>query len=109
LWWGFVTLTTVGYGDIVPETAPGRWAGVAIMITGVGVLGLLAGSLASFFRPAPDADDAEKADASAGAPELLAGELAKLRTQVALLAEQLARWPDGVASEPGRSTPTAEH
>ena len=50
LWWGIVTLTTVGYGDIVPHTSVGRWAGVTIMFTGVGVLGVLAGSLASFFR-----------------------------------------------------------
>jgi voltage-gated potassium channel len=50
LWWGIVTLTTVGYGDIVPVTTTGRWAGITIMITGVSVLGLLAGSLASFFR-----------------------------------------------------------
>ena len=66
LWWAIVTLTTVGYGDIVPETAGGRWAGVFIMVTGVAVLGLLAGTLASFFRIGSDAD--ARADAAPPPP-----------------------------------------
>ena len=53
LWWAIVTLTTVGYGDIVPVTTTGRIASVMIMLTGVAVLGLLAGTLASFFRLQP--------------------------------------------------------
>ena len=59
LWWGIVTLTTVGYGDIVPITTAGRFAGIAIMFTGIGVLGVLAGSLAELFNldepPTPEA------------------------------------------------------
>jgi voltage-gated potassium channel len=62
-WWGIVTLTTVGYGDVVPETHAGRFAGVAIMFTGIAVLGVLAGSLASLFN----LDRAEEAGAESGA------------------------------------------
>jgi voltage-gated potassium channel len=73
LWWGYVTLTTVGYGDIVPITTPGRWAGVFIMTTGIATLGVLSGSLASFFRLTPDEvrqDDQEAAQAQRDAAYL---------------------------------------
>ena len=50
LWWGIVTLTTVGYGDITPITQAGRIAGVFLMLTGVATLGIISGTLASFFR-----------------------------------------------------------
>ncbi len=49
LWWAIVTITTVGYGDLVPEKLIGRLAAAALMITGVAILGALAGSLAAFF------------------------------------------------------------
>ena len=69
LWWGIVTLTTVGYGDIVPKTATGRWAAVCIMFTGIAVLGVLAGSLSSFFRISPSSDDGSATQAEEAEPE----------------------------------------
>lgn len=49
LWWAVVTLTTTGYGDVVPQTAPGRLLGGLVMLCGVAVLALLAGILATGF------------------------------------------------------------
>ena len=90
LWWGIVTLTTVGYGDIVPKTTTGRLAGVMIMMTGVGVLGVLAGSLASFFRiGGPDKAEAPGEPSSASVS--VATEVAALREQVAELTDQISR------------------
>jgi voltage-gated potassium channel len=49
LWWAIVTLTTTGYGDVVPKTPLGRMLGGALMVCGIGVLALLAGILATGF------------------------------------------------------------
>ena len=49
LWWAMVTLTTTGYGDVVPQTALGRILGGAVMFCGISVLALLAGILAMGF------------------------------------------------------------
>jgi voltage-gated potassium channel len=93
LWWAVVTITTVGYGDIVPKTTAGRVDGVMIMVTGIGVLGVLAGSLASFFR----LDGSSETGAPAVAPATLTDpaspptELVELRQEVARLADEVAR------------------
>ena len=49
LWWAVVTLTTTGYGDVVPHTLPGRIVGGFVMLCGICVLALLAGILATGF------------------------------------------------------------
>ena len=104
LWWSIVTLTTVGYGDIVPITAEGRLVGVMIMVAGVGVLGVLAGSLASFFRIAPESD--LNSTPSDGHAEALRREVLDLRTQVERLNDGIARLlvQDGMSEGPGETS-----
>jgi voltage-gated potassium channel len=49
LWWAVATLTTTGYGDVVPITALGRLVAALVMICGLGVFGLWTGILATGF------------------------------------------------------------
>ncbi len=118
LWWGFVTLTTVGYGDRFPVTFLGRAVAVAVMFAGVGIIGALASILASMLVPPPKeaepspaaaepatvlaADSAAPAAPSAAAvaapppaaPDAVAEELARLREEIAALRAALPRAPD---------------
>jgi voltage-gated potassium channel len=120
IWWGIVTITTVGYGDFFPVTFLGRLTGVFIMVAGIGIIGALASILASLLVSPPAAADASaEADAEApaasvpaapqpvasaaavpvvatSAPEAtsfdaVAVELAGLRAEVAALRESLGR------------------
>jgi voltage-gated potassium channel len=54
VWWTFVTITTVGYGDKYPVTGGGRTTAVFVMFAGVGVIGALASILASILVPQPE-------------------------------------------------------
>jgi voltage-gated potassium channel len=49
MWWSVVTLTTTGYGDVVPLTPAGRIIGSLLMISGIAVLALMTGVLATGF------------------------------------------------------------
>ena len=49
MWWGVITLTTVGYGDIYPITVFGKLIGGVISVLGIGLFALPAGILGSGF------------------------------------------------------------
>ena len=62
LWWAIVTATTVGYGDLSPVTTEGRIIAVALMLVGIGVIGVFTATVASWFveqERAPEPADAD--------------------------------------------------
>ena len=75
IWWAFCTVTTVGYGDYVPVTVPGRIAAVFLMAGGVVVVGLVVATISSWVverasRGHDDAVPASRADVRALTEEL---------------------------------------
>jgi voltage-gated potassium channel len=47
LWWGIATLTTVGYGDIIPTTVEGRIAAMVLMVVGISLYSAITATLTS--------------------------------------------------------------
>ncbi len=49
IWWGVVTISTVGYGDLYPVTSAGRLIGMILISGGVGLFGVFTAYIASIF------------------------------------------------------------
>ncbi|MCC5948227.1 MAG: two pore domain potassium channel family protein [Nitriliruptoraceae bacterium] len=57
MWWGVITLTTVGYGDVVPVTGLGQLVGAVVAILGIGMFALPAALIATGFATATGVED----------------------------------------------------
>lgn len=49
VWWAVGTITTVGYGDVVPETGLGRSLGICVMLLGIATVAMATGAVAEWF------------------------------------------------------------
>ena len=115
VWWAIVTVTTVGYGDVVPITRVGRVTATVLMFSGLGLLGVLAGALASFFgfsesadKSEPEAESGPQPDGDPGRPQPVAtvppgdgtsAALASARAEITALRVRLAAIDKALADE----------
>lgn len=93
IWWSYVTITTVGYGDRFPTTNTGRIVGVLLMTSGVALFGVFTSFLANTFltprkKPGVPAAGAP-ADSAAARIEELRHLLEEQERTAALLREKL--------------------
>lgn len=81
IWWALTTISTVGYGDMYPVTVEGRFVAVGLMVCGIGVLGVVTGSFASWLlERVQDLEEQERgATATTDDVERLRHEVLRLR------------------------------
>jgi voltage-gated potassium channel len=94
LWWAAVTIAGVGYGDHYPVTFVGRLVAVGLMMGGIALVAVVAGSLAAWMIEAVGNRVAEaEAEAQSQAQsdsESVITELARVNAQLAALTELVA-------------------
>lgn len=110
-WWAATTMTTVGYGDLYPVTATGRWIAASLMVAGLALLGAVSASLASWLVESVTTSTVEELDAQEDrADEAVRAELAGLRSDLARLTEELRRTSSpSVGAAGGDSLPDSPH
>jgi len=62
IWWAWVTVTTVGYGDIVPGSDAGRIFGAFLILLGIGLFSMLTANFAAFFVAEEEKDIIQEED-----------------------------------------------
>ena len=82
VWWAFVTITTVGYGDYFPVTLTGRVVAVGLMIGGIALIGVVTATLASWIVERVSDDTQRKTHATEAQVEELRDEIRELKAMI---------------------------
>ncbi len=87
IWWAWVTVTTVGYGDLVPVTNVGRFFAAILILIGLGLISLLTASMATLSMERAGANNKKLSDNEARARlETLQKQLDRLESKIDSLA-----------------------
>ncbi|MCY4272528.1 MAG: potassium channel family protein, partial [bacterium] len=85
IWWTIVTMTTVGYGDILPVTGTGKAAAIVLMLAGITIFGFITANLAAWFtKSKTEAEEhnlAQQVNKLSVAVEKLSGQIEALKAE----------------------------
>ncbi|MGB0203438.1 MAG: ion channel [Neptuniibacter sp.] len=107
LWWAWVTVTTVGYGDLVPATTEGRVFGSVLILMGIAMFSMLTASFSVFFIEQDERELSEKEERNLQRIESLEGKLENIEKQLDKTV-QLLHDLNGKESKPKDKNPDQE-
>lgn len=84
LWWAWVTVTTVGYGDLVPATTEGRIFGSFLILMGLAMFSMLTASFSVFFIEQDEREISQKEERNIARIESLEKKLESIEKQLDL-------------------------
>jgi voltage-gated potassium channel len=85
MWWATQTVTTVGYGDVVPDQAAGQFVATVLMIGGLSLFAVVTGVITSVFVARAQAEE------GAGREDLLMTKLEGISSDVEALRAEVTR------------------
>lgn len=90
-WWAWVTMTTVGYGDLVPTTLEGRIVGMLLILVGIAIFSLLTASFSVFFIEKGEREMVDREQATLLKIQLLEARLERIESQLHTAVSALQR------------------
>lgn len=105
-WWAWVTMTTVGYGDLVPTTLEGRLVGMLLILVGVALFSLLTASFSVFFIERDEKEMVDREQATLLKIQMLEARLERIESQLHTAVSALQRME---TLEADRRAPKRQH
>ena len=87
-WWAIVTASTVGYGDVAPQTLAGRLAAVSLMIIGIGFIGTLTSTITSYFTSEHNHESDDKLEQILSKLDKIESEKQKMHQEITQLKQK---------------------
>lgn len=102
IWWAWVTVTTVGYGDVVPESPQGKIFGAILMVLGLGLFSMMTANFSAFLVARQEEELIEKEEEFVSQERLAIEKLEKIE-------ERLENLERGLTELLQRDSPDRNH